>query len=58
MRLNLSKTRFIEAVVKPVWIRELPSVGQYELGASFMSLPREDKTQLRDYLALEVAAQS
>lgn len=56
MRLNLSKTKSIEAVIKPTWIRELPNVEQHELGASFISLSREDKIRLHDYLALESAA--
>ena len=58
MRLNLSKTKSIETIVKPAWIRELPSVEQHELGASFISLSREDRTQLRSCLALKIAAHS
>lgn len=52
VRMNLSKTKSIEAVIKPAWIRELPNVEQHEFGASFISLSKEDKTRLRDYLTL------
>ena len=54
MRMNLSKTKSIEAVIKPAWIRELPNVEQHEFGASFISLSKEDKTRLRDYLSLKL----
>lgn len=50
VRLNLFKTKSIEATVKPVWIREMPHLEQYEFGASFVSLSREDKLKLREYL--------
>ncbi len=56
MRLNLSERKSIEAVIEPAWTRELPNVEQYEFGASFVSLSREDKTRLHDYLVLDIPA--
>ena len=53
MRLSLSKTKSFETAVKPAWIRELPNVEQYELGASFISLSKEARLRLRDTLALK-----
>ena len=58
MRFNLLKMKPIEAVIQPTWIKELPHVEQYELGASFISLSKEDKMRLHDYLTLEIAAHS
>ena len=55
MRLNTSKTRFIEAVVKPAWIRELPNVHQFDIGASFILISKEDKARLHDFLTIKIA---
>ena len=56
IKLNLSQIKFIETIIKPAWIRELPRVEQYELGASFISLSKEDRTQLHDYLTSKKAS--
>ena len=49
MRLNLSKTTFIEVSIKPAWIRKLAHVEQYEVAASFIALSKENKTKLHRY---------
>jgi hypothetical protein len=40
----------IETLVQPAWIREIPSVSQYELGAQMLSLSKSDRGLIREYI--------
>ena len=51
--LNIPKKKPIEAVLKPAWITEIPRVGQYEIGAYFITLNQEDKKILRDWMEIQ-----
>lgn len=48
--LNPPKKKTIEAFVKPAWVSELPHVGQYEIGANFLTLSQEDQKLIRSML--------
>ena len=49
--LNPPKRKSTETLVKPAWVTELPHLGQYEIGASFLTLSREDQNLIREMLA-------
>lgn len=51
--LNIPKKKPIEARLKPAWITEIPHVGQYEIGAYFLTLSYEDKNILRDWMKIQ-----
>ncbi len=48
--LNIPKKKSIETFLKPAWITEIPRLGQYEIGARFISLSQEDKNILHDWM--------
>ena len=51
--LNLPKKKPIETLLKPAWITEIPHLGQYEVGAYFITLTEEDKNTLRDWMEVQ-----
>ncbi len=48
--LRLPKLKAIEVVAQPAWIREVPSIGQYEIGAKFLSISDADRGLIRQYI--------
>ena len=50
-RINIPNQRCIEAVAQPAWIREIPSLSQYDIGAKFLSLPEGDKEIIRQFVS-------
>ena len=46
-RINIPQHKTLEVVAQPAWIRELPSVSQYDIGARFLSLSEEDRQIIR-----------
>ena len=49
-RLRLPNQKPIEAVAKPAWIREIPALNQYDIGAEFLSLSDGDREIIRSYI--------
>ncbi len=49
-RLRIPGQKPIEALAQPAWVREIPSVSQYEIGAKFLSLSDEDRELIRRYV--------
>ena len=49
--LSPEKNRSFEAIVKPAWVNEIPHLGQFEIGASFLSISLEDKKLVQELLA-------
>ncbi len=52
-KVNIPKKKPIEALLKPAWITEIPRVGQYEIGAYFISLSQEDKNIIRNWMEIQ-----
>ena len=46
-RINIPQHKTLEVVAQPAWIREIPSVSQYDIGAKFLSLSEEDRRIIR-----------
>lgn len=51
MFLTPEKSSSLEAIVKPAWIKEIPHLSQFEIGASFISISQEDKRIIQELLA-------
>jgi c-di-GMP-binding flagellar brake protein YcgR len=49
-RIRLPNRRPIEAVARPAWIREIPSLSQYDIGAQFLSLSEADRQLIRQFV--------
>jgi c-di-GMP-binding flagellar brake protein YcgR len=49
-RINIPNHKTIEAVAEPAWIREIPSVSQYDIGARFISLSEADQEIIRRFV--------
>lgn len=50
-RIQIPRQKCIEALAQPAWIREVPHVSQYDIGAKFLSLSEEDREIIRQYTA-------
>ena len=50
-RINVPNQKMIEAVTRPAWIREIPSLNQYDIGAEFISLSDGDREVIRQFAA-------
>ena len=50
-RINIPNQRCIEAVAQPAWIREIPNLSQYDIGAKFLSLSQGDKEIIRQFVS-------
>ena len=48
LRLDIPKRRVIEAAIQTMWVREIPSTHQYEIGACYEALPERDKSLIRE----------
>ncbi len=48
-KIQIPKQKCIEAVAQPAWIREIPSINQYDIGAKFLSLSEEDRGIIREF---------
>ncbi len=48
-RIQLPNSKFIETVAQPAWIREIPSLGQYDIGAQFLSLSDEHRQIIKEF---------
>ncbi len=48
-KIHIPNRKPIEALVQPAWIRELPSVHQFDIGGKFISLSEEDKEIIRQF---------
>ena len=51
LTLNLPKQKPISVRVQPAWIAENPTFSAYEIGARFVDLSDEDKTQIRQLIS-------
>ena len=49
VKIEIPQKKPIETVAKPVWIREVPSLGHFEIGARFLTLSEEDKIIIQEY---------
>ena len=56
-KIQIPKHKCIEAVAQPAWIRGVPSVNQYDIGAKFLSLSDEDREIIRQFTSSLSAAQ-
>ena len=48
-KINIPNSKPIEALVQPSWIREIPRLHQYDIGAKFISLSESDKELIRRF---------
>ena len=48
-QIIIPNQKAIEAVAQPAWIREIPPVSQYEVGAKFLSISETDRKLIRRY---------
>ena len=48
-RIRIPNQKSIEAVAQPAWIREIPSLNQFDIGAKFLSLSEEDRQIIREF---------
>jgi len=46
-KINIPNRKPIEAVAQPAWIRNIPALNQFELGAKFISLSDADRAIIR-----------
>ncbi len=51
-RIQMPNSKFIEAVARPTWIREIPSLRQFDIGAQFISLSDEDRLLIKEFTAV------
>ena len=49
VRLRIPNQRTVEAIMQPAWIREIPSLSQYDIGAKFLSLTDSDREVIRAF---------
>lgn len=49
-KINVPNRRPIEAVAQPAWIRDIPGLDQFELGAKFISLSEADREIIRQLI--------
>ncbi len=48
-RIQMPNSKYIEAVAQPAWIREIPNLSQFDIGAQFISLSDEDRRVIREF---------
>ena len=48
-KIQIPRQKCIEAVAQPAWIREVPNMSQYDIGAQFLSLSDEDREIIRQF---------
>ncbi len=49
-RLRPPGKKTIEALAQPAWIKEIPSVNQFDIGAKFISLSDSDRAIIRSFV--------
>ena len=49
-KVNIPKRKPIEVIAQPAWVRELPNIGQFDIGGSFLTLSSEDQELIREFL--------
>lgn len=50
LRLSVPGKKTVEAIAEPQWIREIPSIRQFDIGAKFVSLSNEDREIIRQFV--------
>ncbi len=50
VKLELPGLPALSAAVEPVWVRSVPGVGQYEVGARFLTLSEAERGTIRGFL--------
>ena len=50
VRIEVPNHKIIEALAQPAWIREIPSLSQYDIGAKFLSLSEIDRQVIRAFV--------
>lgn len=48
-KINIPNRRSIEVLAQPAWIREIPHLNQYDIGAKFLSLSDQDRKLIRQF---------
>ena len=48
-KINIPNQKIVDAMVQSAWIREVPRLSQYEIGARFLSLSEEDRGVIRQF---------
>ncbi len=48
-KIHIPGQKSIEALAQPAWIKEVPRVSQYDIGAKFLSLSDEDREIIRQF---------
>lgn len=48
-RIQIPNSKSIEAVARPTWIREIPHLRQFDIGAQFISLSDEDRIVIKEF---------
>ena len=48
--VHVPHRRTLELVAQPAWIREIPSLSQYDIGAKFVSISDSDRNLIRQYM--------
>ncbi len=48
-RIQMPNSKFIEAVARPTWIREIPSLSQFDIGAQFIFLSDEARIAIKEF---------
>ena len=51
LRFRLPNAALIETVTEPAWIREIPRLNCYEVGARFVDLPADYKDLLKNFIS-------
>ncbi len=46
-KMKLPKNKSIDSIVEPAWIKEVPHLNLFEIGARFISLDEDDQTLVR-----------
>ena len=49
-KINIPNHKTIEVLAQPSWIREIPSLNQYDIGAKFISLSDTDRDIIRKFM--------
>lgn len=55
-KIQIPRKKCIEAMAQPAWIREIPNLSQYDIGAKFLSLSDEDREIIRQFTSSQLVA--
>ena len=56
-KINIPNHKTSEALARPAWIREIPSINQYDVGAEFISLSEENREIIRFFASERMTKQ-